>query len=281
MRYVINQTKTSRQSRAFTLIELLVVISIIALLIALLLPVLERAKESGYRIRCGAQLHQWYLAIRTYASDNVGDFPGVTAWGCNDLFTDRVDFNGVPEQNWKWMSSYGFAWELTQCPSRKHPRNAWYGRAYQNGGWFATDYYHFFGRGDRPHSSPPIWPIDWGSPAYSYYGWTITYWNFTPSFQNRSPIPNIDKFRRSSKTVLAFDRSWTPTNPGVYYDYPGFDSQSNHPKGSVGSSLWAEGANYLLLDGAVVWDNLTGSVGFIGGHDYYRAFIVGQRLLYP
>ncbi len=55
--------------RAFTLIELLVVISIIALLIAILLPALQMARQSGQRIACGSNQKQVYLAMAMYAND--------------------------------------------------------------------------------------------------------------------------------------------------------------------------------------------------------------------
>src|SRR5690349_2130307 len=54
----------------FTLIELLVVIAIIAILVSMLLPVLAQGKEAGRRARCKSNLHQWAVAIHTYASDN-------------------------------------------------------------------------------------------------------------------------------------------------------------------------------------------------------------------
>lgn len=59
--------KTKRAG--FTLIELLVVIAIIALLVAILVPTLSRAKESAKRVVCSSQLKQVGVAITAYAGD--------------------------------------------------------------------------------------------------------------------------------------------------------------------------------------------------------------------
>ena len=58
-----------RRSKAFTLLELLVVMAVIALLAALLLPALSRAKETVRRTACLNNLKQVNLAIHLYADD--------------------------------------------------------------------------------------------------------------------------------------------------------------------------------------------------------------------
>ena len=73
----------SRQ-RAFTLIELLVVIAIIALLMAILLPTLQRIRSQAKATVCQANLHQWGLLFNTLAQSNEGQLrdrgiPGTAA----------------------------------------------------------------------------------------------------------------------------------------------------------------------------------------------------------
>jgi prepilin-type N-terminal cleavage/methylation domain-containing protein len=63
------------QRAAFTLIELLVVIAIIAILAAMLLPALARAKYSGLRAICINNIKQQYLSQFMYADDFLGKFP--------------------------------------------------------------------------------------------------------------------------------------------------------------------------------------------------------------
>jgi prepilin-type N-terminal cleavage/methylation domain-containing protein/prepilin-type processing-associated H-X9-DG protein len=73
--------KNSPTRAGFTLIELLVVISIVVLLIALLLPSLQRARKQARMVLCQANLKQWATTIALYTEDNEGYLPKGRGYG--------------------------------------------------------------------------------------------------------------------------------------------------------------------------------------------------------
>ena len=86
----MNLSGTNTRQRAFTLIELLVVIAIIAILAALLLPVLSRSKITAQGAQCANDHRQLILTWMLYSEENDGRVPHPTTWVGGDM-TDPFD----------------------------------------------------------------------------------------------------------------------------------------------------------------------------------------------
>ena len=94
-----NPTGTSRglASKGFTLVELLVVIGIIAVLIAMLLPALSKARRAAQAVACMSNLRQVGIGMMQYVNDNRGTLPTADVW----VSTNEPSY---------WLGIYGSGW---------------------------------------------------------------------------------------------------------------------------------------------------------------------------
>jgi prepilin-type processing-associated H-X9-DG protein/prepilin-type N-terminal cleavage/methylation domain-containing protein len=108
---------------SFTLIELLVVVAIIALLIAILLPSLAKARALGKAVSCQSNLRQVGLGLQTYGQSNNDFFP--VAHGNNFSAPVVVSGADVPTQEWyAKLTAYNLTREAMLCsedPEAKKP----------------------------------------------------------------------------------------------------------------------------------------------------------------
>jgi prepilin-type N-terminal cleavage/methylation domain-containing protein/prepilin-type processing-associated H-X9-DG protein len=92
---------TTKSLRAFTLVELLVVIAIIGILVSLLLPAVQAARESGRRMQCQNNLKQMGIAVQTY-HDSYKAMPSGSTGGSGTPWCDPRVGCGIPGGHFGW-----------------------------------------------------------------------------------------------------------------------------------------------------------------------------------
>ena len=217
------------KNNRFTLIELLVVVAIIAILAAILLPALNRAKEYSRRAVCGSQMRQTGFATFMYADDNNGIFPTTTAeskWG-NGIeaiwYYEKFYAHGMLISN-KYIDQNGA--EIFYCPSWNHP------------------YLQFDVVSDGTQDKQPA-GRQGGVPAIGNKGpngWWVTSY-FYRSYQD--PSGKWRSFNQNDEGMPFFADMWARK---------GSDSGLSI---SYGQGYWGHqvGYNVLWLDGHLAWQD--------------------------
>ena len=217
-------TRISRRPlrvRGFTLIELLVVIAIIAILAAMLLPALAKAKQKARAVNCISNVRQWNMAWHMYCGDNKGSF----SEGLN-----------VGYKRGEWLeslkSSINRKPDLLDCPAAmKRPPSG-----------------QFNGSFDLAHAFPEsvVDESARGTDRRLYSGYGMNNWVYNPppsatAIQGRPAAFNwrkIDSVSKPTETPLMLDSMWRGGGPnhtdapasynGQWYNAKGGGSEMRH-----------------------------------------------------
>ncbi len=227
-------TGPDAKRRGFTLIELLVVIAIIAILAALLLPALAKAKEKGKAIACVSNLKQIGYCLIMYKDDYQGYYPAALNTSADWIWPPQL----------RRYTTKGKVTAVFACPNAAAVGFAWVSK---NGGGQPAQY-GYFQNEVRMNFMAPTLPMSYGynmygasqTPPYTFMGLGFQYGNETKESQVVKP----------SGMIAIGDCNWDISQGGTTNFSGGLGGWSGNP------TIWPidghnKRANILFCDGHV------------------------------
>jgi prepilin-type N-terminal cleavage/methylation domain-containing protein len=233
-RWIRRQRRPCGRLSAFTLIELLVVVAILALLIAILLPSLERARQQGRRTLCLSNMHQLSIGLFTYQGEHRGCVPqwptyseqvtdGIALWVQGDSRTGHPTRLGM-----LYPKYVGRNENIFYCPDAKDNRllNKGDGDATAlypwsnfgtNKGWAYGSYEYraryYFGAG----ATSAVW-VDVNANRDSPHS-SIAADGFSGSWDSYGPLPAHTPIQKTPK-MLYYNVAYLDGSANPVKDYP-------------------------------------------------------------
>jgi prepilin-type processing-associated H-X9-DG protein len=266
--------RSSRNRPAFSLVEMLIVIGILIVLMALLLPAMNRAREQSRRVVCAGNLHNMGAAIMKYATENNGKLPqhfGNSYW----LFD-------IPLKTRDAMVTAGAVRKSFYCPSNADIQDSDGLWNYPTGNpttamHSATGYQWLFARpGPPPIVMPPFLTTQGTSRKYLKSivdTQTVRY----PTDTQARTITSSGEIELASDMV---NSTGAPGSATENFNSPKGGFQINgtavgHRTSHMGKGQKPAGGNVMFLDGHVEWRDFSAMhlqmqhAGTTGQNNYY------------
>ena len=228
-----NVVKPTQRS-AFTLIELLVVISVIALLMGILMPVLSRTREQARRAACMGNIRQFIIGIQVYASDHRERLP----LGLSDFDEPEDEHTPILSTSMRkaLVAILGDEKSL-YCPWLREPFDV-------PGGWYYEEYGYVLGYNYLGGHKGTPWPIT-GMPATAL-------WESPQRAIENPSTPLVTELNAWSTSELMTFAPHGANGAILESGHSGNESFEGAPSEQIG----AVGGHVGRLDGSTSWKHI-------------------------